>query len=192
MKSSKQDKGSATDGAPEAASKEAASKQETCFSLGESADKFTGSKDNRLRRYIRIYDTDKWDMIDKIMSLPEYKSLNKVINEALFYGLPILTKELFGEVEISEEKETPLTKREQSEREIKRELDLIEKLLREAILNVTINKSILSSLFNAKISERKGRTIKSDFDYGLLSDTPDYLQGYELDEIRKLNGGKRK
>lgn len=39
-------------------------------------------------RHIRIWDTILLEQIDKIMEYPEYKSFSKVINDALFYGLP--------------------------------------------------------------------------------------------------------
>ena len=49
---------------------------------------------------------DMLKQIDEIMEPPKYKNFIKVINDALFYGLPVLRKELFGEVTI-EEQPTP-------------------------------------------------------------------------------------
>ena len=46
-------------------------------------------------RHIRITDMDMLKQIDEIMERPQYKSFSKVINDALFYGLPVLRKELF-------------------------------------------------------------------------------------------------
>lgn len=47
-------------------------------------------------RHIRIDSVSLLEQIDEIRKSPEYKSFNKVINEALFYGLPILKQKLFG------------------------------------------------------------------------------------------------
>ena len=61
----------------------------------------------RLRRYIRIADEEKWEIIDHLATLEKYKkSFNKIINDALDYGLPMLEQVEFGEVEsISANKE---------------------------------------------------------------------------------------
>ena len=61
------------------------------------------------------------------------------------------------------------------------------RLLKETVLNVTINKSILSSLFHGKSLEYKGcRVDAENFENGVISDTPDYLSNYELDGLKKL------
>ena len=57
--------------------------------------------ENRQRRYIRITDEDMWAKIDKIMTLDKYsKSFNKVIVDALYYGLDALSDRLFGTAEV--------------------------------------------------------------------------------------------
>ena len=44
--------------------------------------------DKRQRRYIRIRDQTLWEKIDRIMEEEKYrKSFNKVINDALYFGL---------------------------------------------------------------------------------------------------------
>lgn len=49
-------------------------------------------------RHIRIYDVIVLEQIDKIMEHPKYqKSFNKVINDALFYGVQQLYDYLYGE-----------------------------------------------------------------------------------------------
>lgn len=51
----------------------------------------TRNTDRNIRKFITIRDMDLWDKIDQIMTLPEYKnSFNKVINDALFFGLDLL------------------------------------------------------------------------------------------------------
>ena len=59
--------------------------------------------------------------------------------------------------------------------------------LKEVILNVTINKSLLSSLFNAKARELNGKSVSGGkFTDGRYSETPEYLSVYELAGIRDL------
>ena len=67
----------------------------------------TRNTDRNIRKFITIRDMDLWDKIDQIMTLPEYKnSFNKVINDALFFGLDLLIKSLFEVVEEETESET--------------------------------------------------------------------------------------
>jgi hypothetical protein len=75
------------------------------------------------------------------MTLPTYeKSFNKVVNDALMYGLPKLYAAEFG---IPEQEEAP--KPEQSGRDIGGDSFLkIVRLLREVIINENINKKNLA------------------------------------------------
>ena len=143
--------------------------------------------DNRASRYIRITDLESWRLIDKISQDKTYsKSFNKIITDALFYGLPILYKKLYGEVELAEEKEPP-SQRNTIGGMDKKSFAVIVKLLKEIVLNVTINKSILSSLFHGKSLEYKGCKVDvENFVNGLVSDTPDYLYEYELEGLKKM------
>ena len=66
----------------------------------------TRNTDRSVRKFITIKDELKWEYIDRIMQLDRYKkSFNKVVNDALDYGLPQLLKAEYGEIE--EEKITP-------------------------------------------------------------------------------------
>jgi len=60
-------------------------------------------------------------------------------------------------------------------------------LLQETVLNATINKSILSSIYNF-LSEKyaSDRELIKDFNTGLLADTPEYLGSYEAEGIKRL------
>ncbi len=61
------------------------------------------------------------------------------------------------------------------------------RLLKETVLNVTINKSILSTLYNVKDFELDGLKVdKRMFEDGLMSDTPDYLTDYEIHGLKSL------
>lgn len=60
-------------------------------------------------------------------------------------------------------------------------------LLKEMVMNVVINKSILSSLFHAKEYDNKGLRIDNEqFVNGLMSDTPDYLYEFETEHLKKM------
>ncbi|MDE6200827.1 MAG: hypothetical protein K2M47_02950 [Clostridiales bacterium] len=136
-------------------------------------------------RHIRITDMSTMKQIDEIMENPDYKSFSKVINDALFYGLPILRNKLYGEVTFDDEQSTSPRPQINGSRLDDELFDTIVKLLKETVLNVTINKSILSSLFNN--TERMNRAfglgedLNELYEKGLMSDTPDYLYEYELE-----------
>ena len=109
-------------------------------------DKEQTKTDNRMRRYIRITDGDMWAKIDKIMTLDKYsKSFNKVIIDALYFGLDELIARLFETVEEVEDKpaEIKLIRRVDGLNE--EYFSDIAKLLKELIIDVTVNKSILCS-----------------------------------------------
>ena len=137
-------------------------------------------------KHIRITDSDLTDKINLLMKIPGYGNFNKVINEALFYGLPILAEKICGDAVTQEERAALTMPRKIGSREEKFYAVVVQ-LLREAVLNVTINKSILSSLYNEKSEEiAKDRDRANRFDSGLMSDTPEYLERYEAEGIKKL------
>ena len=139
-----------------------------------------------VQRHIRIADSDMIEQIERLTKLPGYESANKVINEALFYGMPILYEKLTGGMVTEEEKEYLVAPRKSGS--TKEEFyATLTRLLRETVLNVTINKSILSSLFNfisEKYSGEQG--IIQKFNNGLLADTPEYLEKFEAEGIKNL------
>ena len=107
------------------------------------------AKENRARRYIRILDEDKWEQIDKLQTIQKYKnSFNKIINEALDYGLPMLIKAEFGYIDEEDyyTQETMVAQYPQKEIDMYYRLDeLLEEiifLIKEVFLNVTINKAV--------------------------------------------------
>ena len=116
------------------------------------------------------------------------KSFNKVINEALDYGLPLLLKEAKGE-EVTYESEEEKYDEKQVEMYYKLDELLMEvvNLLEEIIVSEIINKSLLCSLFNERVKELSetsigGKLLKE----GLLRDTPEYLENYERRGLREL------
>lgn len=142
--------------------------------------------DKNRRRYIRIEDDDYWKKIEKIMTAPKYaKSFNKVINDALYYGLDALQNTIFEAVE-EITADTIAVKTVIRDGANEEYFNRIIKLLKEVILNETFNKSILCSLFNVKSYELKGELIKTAFDEGSFRDTPEYLIPYEFRTLQDL------
>ncbi|MDE6441979.1 MAG: hypothetical protein K2L12_04400 [Clostridia bacterium] len=138
-----------------------------------------------VEKHIRITDIEIGKQIERIMELPEYKSLNKVITEALFYGVPMLCEKLFGEVRLEEA--TPYYPPIKSNELEDRHFRVMIQLLKEMVMNVVINKSILSSLFHAKEYDNKGLRIDNEmFTNGLMNDTPDYLYEFEIESLKKM------
>ncbi len=141
-----------------------------------------------LRKYIRIYDNKIWDYIEKISELDEYKvSFNKLINDALMYGVPILYNSLFNIVEEKEESNSSIKMVRKINGFDESYYSQITNLIKEVILNVTINKSILCSLYGIKEIELEGH--KGDikkYRKGAYRDTPEYLIDYEINGLNEL------
>lgn len=138
-----------------------------------------------VEKHIRITDIEIGKQIQRIMELSEYKSFNKVITKALFYGVPMLCEKLFGEVRLEEAVPycPPIKSNELEDKHFR----IMIQLLKETVMNVVINRSILSSLFHAKEYDNKGLSIdKEMFTNGLMSDTPDYLYEFEIENIKKM------
>ena len=139
---------------------------------------------NRSKRYIRIVDKDFWRMIDDISKHEEYsKSFNRIINDALFYGLPMLHNRLFVPVDIpqeTEKEETPPSKADEFCLQVV-------KLLKEIILTNSINRSMLTSIFNVFGKELNGETVSGKrFEDGAYAFTPDYLELYEIRGLKNI------
>jgi len=138
-----------------------------------------------VEKHIRITDAEIGKQIEHIMELPEYKSFNKVITEALFYGVPMLCEKLFGEVNI--DGSTPSIPTQRVNELEDKHFQVMIQLLKETVMNVVINKSILSSLFHAKEYDNKDLPIDNEqFSGGLMSDTPDYLYDFETNSLKKM------
>ena len=138
-------------------------------------------------RHVRITDISLLEQFDEIMQLPGYQSFNKVLNEALFYGLPALHDKLFGKVELPPEPPTVRFKPIQKGKKDNEVMQNIIRLLKEIVLNEVINKSTLSSIFNATMLGLNGELISGEkFEHGDYSNTPEYLEGYELRGLKSL------
>ena len=120
------------------------------------------------------------------MQQPGYESANKVINDALYYGLPILTERIFGG-SVTEEERLALSKPRESGSKEEEFYAVATRLLKETALNAAINKSILSSLYNfvSDVIDPHTKEAKN-LNSGLMSDTPEYLEQFEAEGIRNL------
>ena len=66
-------------------------------------------------------------------------------------------------------------------------------LIEEVFLNVTINKAVICSLFNAKIKEVNGKPIPpKSFVCGDYRDTPEFMEKYELRYLKDLEKRRNK
>lgn len=141
--------------------------------------------DNRCRRYIRITDEESWRMIDEIATHDGYNSFNKIINDALFYGLPVLRDKVVGGMVTEEERENLVAQRK-SGSTAEEFYATLTRLLSETVLNITINKSILSSIYNFISEISLDEEIVKKLNGGLLADTPEYLEQFEAEGIKNL------
>lgn len=142
------------------------------------------NKDRNVRKFISIYDVSIWEQIDKLMTLPQYeKTFNRVINDALYYGLPLLIKEAFGIIDYEEE-----TKQYNSVHSREEEFyGQVVRLFEESIMNMNIIKAIVSSLFEAKRLELMHKPVSAEaFKTGCFQDTPEFANDYELRELRRI------
>ena len=138
--------------------------------------------DRGARQYIRIADVGLWEQIGKLSALDEYKnSFNKIINEALSYGLSKLHDEKFGKAE----EENPQPQQTIWVHEEEYYLKIV-RLLREVIINETVNKSLICSLFNLRELEIRDTAVGTQLSKGYFQDTPDFLLNYEIRELKKL------
>lgn len=141
--------------------------------------------DNRCRRYIRIIDEESWRIIDEISPHDGYNSFNKIINDALFYGLPILRDKVVGGM-VTEEELNSLMQPRASGSTQEEFYSVLTRLLSETVLNIAINKSILSSLYNFISETSQDKEIVKKLKGGLLADTPEYLEQFEAEGIKNL------
>ena len=142
------------------------------------------------RQYIRISDVDLLKDIDKL--LPEYKSFNQLANHALSIGVDIILrkdKPHTEDIEKQSEKDSSI-KAEVSDK-TNQLLDEIKRLLSEIIMNTTIEKAVVCSLFNAVSKYLKGIPPRSDkYDDGAYRYTPDFLNETENELLKRLFAGK--
>ena len=152
-------------------------------------------KDHNASIYFRLRDEDNWLILDRLMALPEYeKNRAKLLNDALTIGLPILlTDKTSKEIMLADEpkyEEQPLQERtiQGYGNALDPRIDEVIRLLSEIVMNTTLDKFMLSGLFNAKIQELENRQqLASKLSKGLLNNTPDCLYGTEIEMLKDMN-----
>lgn len=147
------------------------------------------------RQYINVKDVELLLLIEQL--LPYYSTFNKLLNDALRYGLPLLLDEKTGnkkvlveepmetlppqEIPISQEYESALDPR----------VDEVIRLLKELIMNTSLNKSMLCGLFNEKEKELPTQSVlRERLSNGLYNHTPDCLFEEEIDMLKELRKDK--
>ncbi len=159
------------------------------FACRKGVDMKRKEYEKSIDRHVRISDTKLIEQFDKLLTHPSYKSFNKVLNDALFYGLPIVIEKVFG---AKQEPEKPKQNEAIEARKESEYYGEIAKLLQEVILNENINKSILSSLFNVQaLIADKGTVTGRKFVDGEYGDTPEYLENYEYNGLKKIRRQKK-
>ena len=144
--------------------------------------------------YFQLFDESKWEMIDRLMTLPKYeKSRTALINNALDYGLPKLVEQEFGEVRLTEEPQEEQTYNVPMTPTVVQTIDdesIVEivRLLNEIVINTSITKSIASGMFNEKIEElKKDPALAERMKKGLFNSTPDCLFAKEIRMLKEMN-----
>lgn len=157
-----------------------------------------------IQKTVRIWNADRAAELEQIQTLPQYKSTNKALNDALDRGLPILYRELFGDESepdepARDEQELPLPATSAGVSVHCPDSEFcwtVMLLLKEINLNVLLNKQMLSGIFrylalvaDGTTAEEFGKLLES----GKINLTPDCLSKQETDglkRITKLSGGK--
>lgn len=150
--------------------------------------------DHNVSIYFKLNDESKWLMLDKILTSPKYAtSRTAAINRALDFGLPLVLEEEFGEPTIDVKKPSIIIPQEPSMEFSDDQLKEIIFLLHDIDMNATITKSLVCSLFNEKAKALKGKVVEPDrFDRGGLRSTPDYMESYELQQLKQIMEKSRK
>lgn len=143
--------------------------------------------------YFQLFDEIKWEMIDKLMTLPKYaKSRNALINRALDFGLPQVMEEEFGTPTCEEKRVEFIPDEPATERSDDRLQEIIF-LLHDIDMNATITKSLVCSLFNERAKDLMEKPVEPErFVRGGLRTTPDYMESYELQQLKQIMGRNKK
>lgn len=137
-----------------------------------------------VEKHIRITDSSMTEMINALINHPQEGNFNQVVNDALYYGLPILYGKLYGDV-VTEEERLALSKPRESGSREEEFYAVATRLLKETALNAAINKSILSSIYNFIYDTLNPHSKEAkNLNSGLMSDTPEYLERFEAEGLR--------
>ena len=137
------------------------------------------------RQYISVNEVDMLRIIEQL--LPYYKSFNQLANDALRLGLPLLLESKFDTtIRLEEEYNEP---RPQEIMTVPDErIELMIRLMQEIVMNTTISKSLICSLFNAKNKELQEQVVSPrNFECGYMRDTPNFMMKYEVDMLNAMD-----
>ena len=137
------------------------------------------------RQYISVNEVDMLRIIEQL--LPYYKSFNQLANDALRLGLPLLLEsKLDTTIRLEEEHNEP---RPQEIMTVPDErIELMIRLMQEIVMNTTISKSLICSLFNAKNKELQEQVVSPrSFECGYMRDTPNFMMKYEVDMLNAMD-----
>ena len=141
-----------------------------------------------IRQYISINDATLWEQIEELY--PYYTTFNKLVNDALELGVPALIKKKTSPITLEDE-----TTDQPQEKKIFYEvipdprIDKMVSLLAEIAMNTTLNKYMLSGLFNATVDslENSSPMLSDRLSRGLLNHTPDCLDDLEIEMLKDMH-----
>lgn len=144
-----------------------------------------------VNKYITIMDGEVWELIGEIMQVDDYsKSFNKVINEALRYGIVELYGKIFFKNNDSNEDEMAVSEMLEKSKEDKKVEDYLNEIvgyMKEIVILLTITKSIVSQSHEIKLAEIEGEELSADnVKRGHYANTPKYLESYEMRALNNL------
>ena len=144
--------------------------------------------------YFRLRDEDNWLILDRLMTLPEYeRNRAKLLNDALSIGLPLLLEEKENiEIKLPVVKEERVPIRIRRRKRIDTDDKDIKSLLSEIVMNSSLNKSMLSALFNLKEQEIAISTLAERFRHGELNNIPDCLFDAQIDMLKEISKDEEK
>jgi len=157
-------------------------------------------KDHNSAIFFRLRDEANWEIVDKLMTLPQYKkSRAKMLNDALTIGLPILLSEKCNqEITLADEpSDAALECRPRGigayENALDPRIDEVIRLLSEIIMNTELNRFMLYGLFNMKEDELPPKSpIVDRLKKGVYNHIPDCLFEKEIDLLKALPNKKEK
>jgi hypothetical protein len=143
--------------------------------------------------YFQLFDETKWEMIDKLMTIPKYaRSRTALILRALDFGLPLVMDEEFC-MPVADKGLNEYIPAEPDDDVKSNTLKEIVYLLHDIDMNTTITKSLACSLFNERCKSLNGTQVDGErFTKGGLRATPDYMEGYELAQLKMIKESSKR
>lgn len=140
------------------------------------------------RQYININDATLWEQIEELY--PYYTTFNKLINDALGLGIPALIKQKTSPIALADEMtDQPQEKKTVYEVIPDPRINKEVSLLSEIAMNTTLNKFMLSGLFNAEVEslEDSSPMLSDRLSRGLLNHMPDCLNDLEIEMLKDMH-----